>query len=233
MTSKGRVDVAAVKADLARMAEEHSLGTPPRRGAAARGAEAAGDGFAEHLIVDVARLNYGKGATNPMESVGFFSRPDAAGESGPRELKAFRIPKDRVSALLPGTFEENTIRVYCRSQDERVIEAARAAFQKWSARYTSSPGMPVSASSSAGTARLAPSALLDADTPLRALPGSTPPGDGSPSRDPSGSAPPTTHAAKRRRGAPYRAILTPVRELPGEAADAAHARSSKRSREAD
>lgn len=212
-TARGRVDETAVHDSIAEDAAAHlrtahAMELPPNV-----------------IIVDVVRLNYGQGQVNPMENVGFYSRVDvlfggmpaaaeasssmsAAPESSlmmARPIvvrKAFRIPKTHVSALLPQEFEENTLRVFCKSKDLRVIEAVHEGFRRWTARFVPdrAPRMtaaPASRSSSmSGSSAAASTPRADSPAAAPSSPRAIPAGDAS--AIVAGSAPPTVRAPKRR-----------------------------------
>ncbi|CAL8367962.1 unnamed protein product [Lota lota] len=77
----------------------------------------------EDLIVNVIRMDYGKGEENPIDHVGFYSKRDPN--------RAFQIPRGQVSTLLPERFEEWLIQVYCKRTDEESLGAARERFVQW------------------------------------------------------------------------------------------------------
>ncbi|KAA0156370.1 hypothetical protein FNF29_01163 [Cafeteria roenbergensis] len=160
------------------------------------------------IVVDALRLNYGQGASNPMENVGFISRKDESSEVAGALPVAFRIAKDHVSALLPNHFEENTLRVFCKDDAPKVRAAALAAFQRWCARYVPSTGRspPASSSAHADSGR-----LEGTSTGFR----SVPPGD--PAAAAAGPAAKCTGSPERRMSAP----CTPAN--PGSAPATAHA----------
>ncbi|XP_053249861.1 deoxynucleoside triphosphate triphosphohydrolase SAMHD1 isoform X1 [Podarcis raffonei] len=75
----------------------------------------------EDFIVDVINMDYGMKKKNPVNNVRFYCKSDLN--------KAFRISKEQVSKLLPEKFEEQQIRVYCKTADE--ICDARKYFVQW------------------------------------------------------------------------------------------------------
>ncbi|XP_046707250.1 deoxynucleoside triphosphate triphosphohydrolase SAMHD1-like isoform X1 [Silurus meridionalis] len=77
----------------------------------------------EDFIVTVFGIDYGKKEENPIDSVYFYRK------NNPNI--AFRIPKEKVSKMLPGIFSEQHIRVYCKQRDEEKVEAAKKYFKQW------------------------------------------------------------------------------------------------------
>uniref|UniRef100_A0A8C3LLM8 Deoxynucleoside triphosphate triphosphohydrolase SAMHD1 n=2 Tax=Chrysolophus pictus TaxID=9089 RepID=A0A8C3LLM8_CHRPC len=78
---------------------------------------------AEDFIVDVVNMDYGMKDQNPIDNVLFYCKADPS--------KAIRISKEQVSRLLPGTFSEQVIRVYCKHQDPVIVSAAKQYFVQW------------------------------------------------------------------------------------------------------
>ncbi|KFQ18173.1 Deoxynucleoside triphosphate triphosphohydrolase SAMHD1, partial [Merops nubicus] len=78
---------------------------------------------AEDFIIDVINMDYGMKEQNPIDNVLFYCKADPT--------KAVKISKDQVSKLLPMTFAEQVIRVYCRSQDPDIISAAKQYLIQW------------------------------------------------------------------------------------------------------
>ncbi|XP_031461482.1 deoxynucleoside triphosphate triphosphohydrolase SAMHD1 [Phasianus colchicus] len=78
---------------------------------------------AEDFIVDVVNMDYGMKDQNPIDNVLFYCKADPS--------KAIRISKEQVSRLLPGTFSEQVIRVYCKHQDPVIVLAAKQYFVQW------------------------------------------------------------------------------------------------------
>ncbi|XP_061297751.1 deoxynucleoside triphosphate triphosphohydrolase SAMHD1 isoform X2 [Pezoporus flaviventris] len=78
---------------------------------------------AEDFVVDVINMDYGMKEQNPIDNVLFYCKADPS--------KAVKISKEQVSKLLPKTFAEQVIRVYCRSQDPVIISAAKQYFIQW------------------------------------------------------------------------------------------------------
>uniref|UniRef100_A0A8C2UAS4 Deoxynucleoside triphosphate triphosphohydrolase SAMHD1 n=1 Tax=Coturnix japonica TaxID=93934 RepID=A0A8C2UAS4_COTJA len=78
---------------------------------------------AEDFIVDVVNMDYGMKDQNPIDNVLFYCKADPS--------KAIKISKEQVSRLLPGTFSEQVIRVYCKSQDPVIVSAAKQYFVQW------------------------------------------------------------------------------------------------------
>ncbi|XP_021272106.1 deoxynucleoside triphosphate triphosphohydrolase SAMHD1 isoform X2 [Numida meleagris] len=78
---------------------------------------------AEDFIVDVVNMDYGMKDQNPIDNVLFYCKADPS--------KAIKISKEQVSRLLPGTFSEQVIRVYCKHQDQVIVSAAKQYFVQW------------------------------------------------------------------------------------------------------
>ncbi|XP_065501938.1 deoxynucleoside triphosphate triphosphohydrolase SAMHD1 [Caloenas nicobarica] len=78
---------------------------------------------AEDIIVDVINMDYGMKDQNPIDNVRFFCKANPS--------KPITINENQVSKLLPKTFSEQVIRVYCKSQDPAVFPAAKQYFVQW------------------------------------------------------------------------------------------------------
>ena len=97
---------------------------------AAPGAGAAG-GVALHeddFYLETVNINYGKKAANPVDACRFYSR--TTGDSA-YETKAHAISAASVSCLAPTVFQEQYLRVYCKSFDPAVRKEARRRFEQW------------------------------------------------------------------------------------------------------
>ncbi|NXD16106.1 SAMH1 triphosphohydrolase, partial [Nothocercus nigrocapillus] len=81
---------------------------------------------AEDFIVDIINMDYGMEEQNPIDKVLFYCKADPT--------KAVRISKEQVSKLLPETFAEQVIRVYCKNQDPDTVSAAKQYFIQWCIR---------------------------------------------------------------------------------------------------
>ncbi|KAK3567733.1 hypothetical protein QTP86_024055, partial [Hemibagrus guttatus] len=75
----------------------------------------------EDFIVSIFGIDYGKKEKNPIDNVYFYCKNEPN--------KAFQIRKEQVSKLLPPTFSEEHIRVYCKQTDK--VEAAKKYFKQW------------------------------------------------------------------------------------------------------
>ncbi|XP_060772872.1 deoxynucleoside triphosphate triphosphohydrolase SAMHD1-like isoform X2 [Neoarius graeffei] len=84
----------------------------------------------EDFIVNVFAIDYGMKDKNPMDNVYFYRKTDPT--------KAIEIPKEEVSILLPETFSEKRIRVYCKQPDK--LEAAKKYFEQWCKKKNLTPG---------------------------------------------------------------------------------------------
>ncbi|KAM6319355.1 deoxynucleoside triphosphate triphosphohydrolase SAMHD1 [Podargus strigoides] len=78
---------------------------------------------AEDFLIDVINMDYGMKEQNPIDNVLFYCKADPS--------KAVKISKEQVSKLLPMTFAEQVIRVYCKSQDPDIVSAAKQYFIQW------------------------------------------------------------------------------------------------------
>ncbi|XP_038225279.1 deoxynucleoside triphosphate triphosphohydrolase SAMHD1 isoform X3 [Dermochelys coriacea] len=78
---------------------------------------------AEDFIVDVINMDYGMKEQNPIDKVRFYCKSDPS--------QAVKISKEQVSRLLPETFAEQLIRVYCKKKDEKSLDAATKCFIQW------------------------------------------------------------------------------------------------------
>ncbi|CAI7999436.1 Deoxynucleoside triphosphate triphosphohydrolase SAMHD1 [Geodia barretti] len=77
----------------------------------------------DDIIVLIATFDYGKKAENPIDQVRFYTKETPH--------KAKRVRKDQVSQMLPPTFREQQIRVFCRKDDKPSLDAAWKYFTKW------------------------------------------------------------------------------------------------------
>ncbi|KAB5578928.1 hypothetical protein PHYPO_G00188120 [Pangasianodon hypophthalmus] len=75
----------------------------------------------EDFVVKVFGIDYGKKEENPIDSVYFYCKNNPS--------KAFQPQKEQVSKLLPNTFSEKHIIVYCKQTDK--LEAAKKYFEQW------------------------------------------------------------------------------------------------------
>ncbi|XP_060731418.1 deoxynucleoside triphosphate triphosphohydrolase SAMHD1-like [Tachysurus vachellii] len=76
---------------------------------------------AEDFIVSVFGIDYGKKKENPIDKVYFYRKDNPT--------EAFQIRKEQVSKLLPDTFSEEHIRLYCKQTDK--LADAKKYFQQW------------------------------------------------------------------------------------------------------
>jgi hemolysin-activating ACP:hemolysin acyltransferase len=77
----------------------------------------------DDIIVLIATFDYGKKAENPIDQARFYTKETPH--------KAKRVRKDQVSQMLPPTFREQQIRVFCRKDDKPSLDAAWKYFTKW------------------------------------------------------------------------------------------------------
>ncbi|KAJ8255895.1 hypothetical protein COCON_G00197590 [Conger conger] len=71
----------------------------------------------------IINMDYGKKKDNPVNNVYFYNKN--------KSTKAKKISKEQVSLLLPKTFSEQLVRVYCKKTDEPSFEAAEIYFKEW------------------------------------------------------------------------------------------------------
>jgi hypothetical protein len=101
----------------------------------------------EDLVVKLVSINYGMKDKNPVDFVHFYRRKSKsfctqyskAGDLAERERReteatGFRIHADSVSCLVPHVFQEEYVRVYCKSRDARTVDLAVRAFKTWCER---------------------------------------------------------------------------------------------------
>jgi len=75
----------------------------------------------EDIIVQNMRANYAMKEKNPVDNVLFFRNWE--------DKNPVHIPREHVSYLIPDVFEEHTVRLYSKSSDPLVMQAAKKAFQ--------------------------------------------------------------------------------------------------------
>ena len=75
----------------------------------------------EDIIVDWLRINYAMQDRNPVDNIRFFSRYN--------DFQALKIPRSKVSFLVPEQYEELAIRIFTRDSDKvgRVKRRSRHA----------------------------------------------------------------------------------------------------------
>ena len=98
------------------------------------------------LRVDVRRVHYGRGAENPLDGVRFFDKKHGGGVSGAEMvsnaasapvgqgslmLHARREPSAEHLAMLPQSFEEESLRLYVTETHADAVTSCRAAFDAW------------------------------------------------------------------------------------------------------
>eukprot|EP01050_Picozoa_sp_SAG11_P018498 SAG11_NODE_2804_length_2953_cov_4.938683_1_plen_375_part_00 len=77
----------------------------------------------DDLVVDIVKINYGKGEQNPVDSVVFYGRDDVS--------VGTTIGAEQVSAMIPHVFQERYLRLYSRVRDKRIKRLARRAFDAY------------------------------------------------------------------------------------------------------
>lgn len=75
------------------------------------------------IEIDVVNLDYGSKEKDPIMNVWFFKKG--------QEQKAIRINKDQVSFILPDTFAEQYVRIYCSETDLNLFDIIEKSFQEW------------------------------------------------------------------------------------------------------
>ena len=69
------------------------------------------------LPYKVVSFDYGMGEKNPIDEMRFYTKQNPN--------VAVKVCKDQVSQMLPHTFGEKTVRVYCKKLDKPSLRAAR------------------------------------------------------------------------------------------------------------
>uniref|UniRef100_UPI00358F1901 deoxynucleoside triphosphate triphosphohydrolase SAMHD1 isoform X2 n=1 Tax=Myxine glutinosa TaxID=7769 RepID=UPI00358F1901 len=83
----------------------------------------------EDLIVYVVTFDYGMEKNDPVKNIQFYSKLDVK--------KPFPIEKNKVSLLLPETFEQKLVRVYCKLEDDDIQETIKERFREWCENWRS------------------------------------------------------------------------------------------------
>lgn len=83
---------------------------------------------AEDLLLRPSTINYGAGSSNPVDRVTFYSWRGATEEG----LLVGQLRREQVSSLLPQSFEENTIRLFCK--DKAKVKGAESVWKRWCER---------------------------------------------------------------------------------------------------
>lgn len=73
--------------------------------------------------VDVVTFDYGMKSENPIDHVRFYMKEHPS--------RAVKVRKDQVSQMLPQTFREQDVRVYCKKTDPASVQAAGKYFRAW------------------------------------------------------------------------------------------------------
>eukprot|EP00455_Lapot_gusevi_P006162 TRINITY_DN1262_c0_g1_i8.p1 TRINITY_DN1262_c0_g1~~TRINITY_DN1262_c0_g1_i8.p1 ORF type:complete len:573 (+),score=128.96 TRINITY_DN1262_c0_g1_i8:984-2702(+) len=81
----------------------------------------------EDIHIDIMTINYAFKDLNPVDHVKFFS------PSNPNSK--FSIPKEKVSSLIPSTFQERALRVYIKDVQPHKVEALVNAIQEYARRH--------------------------------------------------------------------------------------------------
>ena len=68
-------------------------------------------------------FDYGMKSENPIDHVRFYMKE--------HPFRAVKVRKDQVSQMLPQTFREQDVRVYCKKTDPASVQAARKYFRAW------------------------------------------------------------------------------------------------------
>lgn len=81
----------------------------------------------DNIIVHDNRFSYGKGKANPVDSVTFYRDPS--------DRVGMKMPRHKVSHMLPVVFCERVIRVYSKDRDDAVVAATQQAFRRCLRKY--------------------------------------------------------------------------------------------------
>ena len=119
---------AAVVRHLRQLEPEDRGGSDPELAAMVRGVSAA------ELEVQVVKINYGKGAANPVDHCLFYGRDN--------EEIATKISATQVSAMIPTVFEERYLRLYSRNRDSRLKPLLRQAFEAYRREHPAALSAP-------------------------------------------------------------------------------------------
>jgi deoxynucleoside triphosphate triphosphohydrolase SAMHD1 len=82
----------------------------------------------EDLLIFTVKLNFGRGLTNPVESVYFFKEWE--------DSEPVQVTSDQFSFVLPAVFEERIVRIYLtryfpdRDEERRAMESLKTAFRR-------------------------------------------------------------------------------------------------------
>lgn len=82
------------------------------------------------FIVHIIHFDYGMKDENPIDHVRFY-------EKGNLDC-AVKVRKDQVSQMLPETFAENHLRLYCKKRDPELIKKGQRCFAAWCKKTESS-----------------------------------------------------------------------------------------------
>ncbi|KAK5923782.1 hypothetical protein CgunFtcFv8_000720 [Champsocephalus gunnari] len=105
------------KEEIPQLKEELAAALPfPRQ-------EAQADGLTqEDFVILSATMDYGSGAEDPINSVDFYDKKN--------QNQTFKIKREKVSKLLPVHFSETLFRVYGKTIDPKILEAAKRHFEQ-------------------------------------------------------------------------------------------------------
>jgi len=78
------------------------------------------------IIVEKMHIHYGLKEKNPVARMRFYQRKAERDRTVGVEVK-----EGAYITSLPAVFEEQAVRIFCRSEDKNVIASARDAFEKW------------------------------------------------------------------------------------------------------
>ncbi|XP_051805117.1 deoxynucleoside triphosphate triphosphohydrolase SAMHD1-like isoform X5 [Acanthochromis polyacanthus] len=82
-----------------------------------------GENQADNFEVYIVTLDYGMKNKDPIKHTYFYSKYNPT--------KGFLIPENQKSKLLPTTFSEKIMRVYCKNPQNITLQQAREAFRNW------------------------------------------------------------------------------------------------------
>ena len=78
------------------------------------------------IFFQLVSFDYGMEGENPIDRMRFYMKSDPT--------TGVRIRKDEASKLLPSSFYEQYVRLYCKSDQQSHIEAAKECFNRWCAK---------------------------------------------------------------------------------------------------
>ena len=80
----------------------------------------------DNVIVQNLKIDWAMKASNPVDRISFYQDYDS--------LEKFKIPKEKVSSLIPDVFMERKVRVFSKKDDVASVAAVEAAFEAYQRR---------------------------------------------------------------------------------------------------